>query len=147
MTKTTIFNISFKISVLVISIGLLVITALTFSFYNTMIVEVEENLGKKLESIAKTSSLLITEKDHQTVLSLYLKQNKNIYSHDAFKRVQRSLRDVKKINALTTEIYTVVLPKWAEGNMIYVTMSDEEPFTGNASPSTSIVRKIGRAHV
>lgn len=142
MLKNMRFNISFKISLLVIGIGVLVVVSLGSSFYLATIEGIEDHLGEKLEHVAKTASLLIDEDDHIEILSLYLKQSDKIYESEAFLRTQKALRRVKEINNLTTELYTVILPKWADGKMIFVSMSDEEPSTGNASPSTRIIREV-----
>ncbi len=100
--------------------------------YQSIFSNVETMLGQKLDHIARTAVLLIDPADHQKIEDALMAQEENVTDQDYFKRIQKTLQNIKKSNELTEEIYTVIAPDWAEGNMIFMSMSNEKTYVGNS---------------
>ena len=47
------------------------------------------------------------------------------------KQFKPHLKQIKELNSLESDIYTVVIPEWAQGKMIFVTMSNDKTYIGN----------------
>lgn len=102
---------------------------------------VEKMLGQKLDHIARTAALLIDPDDHKKIEEAYLAEEQNIENKDYFKRVQKVLQDIKNANQLKENIYTVIAPEWADGNMLFMAMSAEKTYIGNAIHAHELVKK------
>ena len=124
---------------LMVSASLLGVGIYTYlSIYGT----VERLLGQKLDHIARTSSLIISASDHKKIEQAFVDGVEDIADHDYFKNVQKELQEIKAVNNLHEHIYTVIAPEWGEGNMIFMSMSNEKPYVGNAIPVHPLVKKV-----
>lgn len=124
--------ISKKITLLLLSVVSICLLVSGFCTYLSMFTNVENMLGQKLNHIAATGSMLINPEDHDKIEKALAGQDANITDKDFFKRVQKTLRDIKNKNKLKEDIYTVIAPDWAEGNMIFIAMSNEKTYVGNS---------------
>lgn len=105
---------------------------------------VEVHLSKRLQHIAGTGSMLIKAEDHNQVFQDYLQQKKDIDQTDYFKRIQKSLKKIKKINQLKSDVYTLIKPSWAPTKMLFMSMSNDKTYIGNALDLTPAVDKVFR---
>ncbi len=99
--------------------------------YRSLSHDLEMQLGERLDHIARTAQLLINPKDHEALVARFLKQEQNLDKTPEFKRLQKTLQIIKERNHLEDEIYTVIAPDWAPGNMIFMAMSAEKTYIGN----------------
>ncbi len=100
--------------------------------YQSIFANVEAMLGQKLDHIARTASLLIDPEDQQKIEDALAAQEDNIADQDYFKRIQKTLQNIKNKNELTQDVYTVIAPDWTDGNMIFTAMSNEKTYIGNS---------------
>lgn len=115
----------------------------TLGIYFSVLENVEKNMGEKLEHIAATGSLLINGEDHQAIFKNFLKNKKEqAIKSIEFKEIVKTLRDIKKINNLEQDIYTLVRPSWIKDKMIFVTMSNEKTYLGNAIDINQYVETV-----
>lgn len=108
-----------------------------FSIFGT----VEHLLGEKLDHIARTASLLVSVEDHKKLEEIFKENPEQAVKSGEFARLRDTLRLIKKQNDLKEDIYTVIAPDWAEGNMIFMAMTNAEPYVGNAMPANENVLK------
>lgn len=106
-----------------------------FSIFST----VERLLGQKLDHVARTATMLISWEDHKKLEEIFQENPQQAAESPEFNRLQATLRQIKKQNGLREDIYTVIAPDWAEGNMIFMAMSNEKPYVGNALPANKNV--------
>lgn len=124
--------ISKKISFLLIGVVTTCFLLSGVLTYLSIFANVETMLGQKLELIANTGVLMIHAEDYQKVEQALLNQDKNLEPLESFKKIQKVLQNIKKNNRLSEDVYTVVAPEWADGNMNFVTMSNEKTYIGNS---------------
>ncbi len=110
--------------------------------YLSIAKKVEVMLGERLEHMVRTGTLLVDPNDHEAIENAFLEQEEKIPEKAEFKRVKDKLDHIKKINGLGVEVYTVIGPEWAEGNMIFIAMSGDKNFTGNSMPLNKTVEKV-----
>ena len=139
-------SIKFKLfasTLLVVGIA----TALvSLGIYSTVLSDLQESLGLRLQHIASTGSLLIDEDAHQDIYKQYIKgvDADEISKSKSFKTIQKTLQSIKNINNLKQDIYTVVLPKWLEKNkqMLFMGMSNDKAYIGNGLERSEIASEV-----
>lgn len=108
------------------------LTAAGVYTYHSIFSNVETMLGQKLDHIARTAVLLIDPADHQKIEDALMAQEENVTEKVYFKRIQKTLQNIKNSNELSEDIYTVIAPDWADGTMIFMSMSNEKTYVGNS---------------
>lgn len=121
--------------------SLIAIMLVAISSYQLSYTKIENLTGQKLKSIAATGSLQISSKDHQLILNDLIQGKSQIDKTDHFKRVQKQLRSIKDVNGLKQDIYTVVIPDGVEDMMVFISMSNEKAYIGNAMKLHPLVKK------
>lgn len=104
---------------------LLIATAGTLIYfsYRTSYLDLEKSVGERLEAIAVTGALMLDGDLHDQINS------KGDEETEAFKKLQKVLRDIKEKNNLQEEIYSFR----REGDELkYIVMSHEKPFIGDS---------------
>jgi two-component system, chemotaxis family, sensor kinase CheA len=131
LTYTNSLSIGKKVTLimaLVLLAGFFILKAyLLFSFGK----KIEVDLGQRLKSIVSSGVIAISADDHKKILNDYLKRKKNIDQTPHFKRTQNILKQIRKRNNLSTDVYTLVNPKWAKDKMIFIAMDSDKNYTGN----------------
>lgn len=135
-------SIALRLVFAICSVVTLSLVAVGTYSYLSIAKKVEVMLGERLEHMVRTGTLLIEPADHEKVENAFLEQIENIPEQDYFKRIKTHLDHIKKINDLSVEVYTVIAPEWAEGNMIFIAMSGDKNFTGNSMLLNETVKKV-----
>lgn len=149
------FHKSIKIKLIISTFFIVIVATLLVSLgiYSSVLSDLQKSMGQRLQHVAATASLLVDAGDHKKVYSYWLKSAmqrpgslsiKEIEQTDEFKRIQKTLRDIKDVNKLQQDIYTVVLPKFLrkQNEMVFMTMSKEKPYIGNSLPISEIALKV-----
>ena len=147
------FQKSIKIKLIISTFFIVIVSTMLVSLgmYTSVLSDLQKSMGQRLQHVAATASLLINASDHKKVYSMWLKsaiKNKGTISEiensKEFKSIQKTLRDIKKVNNLQQDIYTVVLPKFLrkQNEMVFMTMSKEKPYIGNSLPISNIALKV-----
>lgn len=102
---------------------LLIVTAgvLIYFSYRASYEDLEKAIGQRLEAIAATGALMIDGDLHDQISA----KSPEDFQNEAFLKLQKVLRDIKKINGLKEEIYTF---RREEGKVRFVVMSHQKPF-------------------
>lgn len=135
-------SISNKITLILVGSMATILIIVGYLFYQSMSTEVEFMLGKRLEGIARTASLQISGSNHNKLLSKYLEQLPDLEKTIEFKTIQKKLKEIKKVNNLKSDLYTVIAPDWAEGNMIFMAMSNTKTYIGNSMAVTKKIKDV-----
>ena len=114
-----------------LAVSVVMLTSI-FLVYQSSFKQLEKVLGERLESIVINTSRDISVFDHQLVWNKYLKREAGVEKTSSFLKLQATLREIKKRNNLSSEVYTLVNPSWAKDKVIFLAMSNEKPFIGNA---------------
>lgn len=107
----------FTFVLLVISTGVLI-----YFSYHTAYVDLEKSIGLQLEAIATTGALMISGDLHDQV------KTPEDADTEAFKTIQKVLRDIKTKNQLKEEVYTF---RRVGEQVRFIVMSHEKPFIGD----------------
>lgn len=134
------FGLYIFIAFLLTSLGTIV--AVSYASYKMSYQKIEEMIGLKLKSIASTGSLYIDHKAHTKIFKDLVSGKKDIDKTKHFKKVQKQLREIKKVNSLKQDIYTVVNPKQFADKMIFIAMSNKKTYVGNAMDVHPLVKKV-----
>jgi HAMP domain-containing protein len=105
--------------------SLLVVTTsliLIYFSYRTSYSDLEKALGERLEGIAATGALMIDGDLHDQI-----KTNKDADT-EAFKKLQKILREIKEKNNINTPVYTF---RREEGKVKFIVMTNPKPFIGD----------------
>lgn len=116
------FGLGFKI--MIFTFSLLVVTAgiLIYFSYRTAYSDLEEAIGRRLEGIAATGALMLDGDLHDQI------RTQEDAGTEAFKQLQKVLRDIKEKNNLEQEVYTFR----QEGEQVkFVVMTQEKTFIGD----------------
>jgi signal transduction histidine kinase len=135
-------SIALRLVFAICSVVTLSLIAVGTYSYLSIAKKVEVMLGERLEHMVRTGTLLVNAADHEAIENAFLEQEENIPNKEEFKRVKANLDQIKKINDLSVEVYTVIGPEWAEGNMIFIAMSGNKNFTGNSMLLNKAVKKV-----
>lgn len=135
-------SIALRLVFAICSVVTLSLIAVGTYSYLSIAKKVEVMLGERLEHMVRTGTLLVDANDHEAIENAFLEQEENIPEKEEFKRVKAHLDHIKKINDLSVEVYTVIGPEWAEGNMIFIAMSGDKNFTGNSMLLNKTVEKV-----
>ncbi len=107
----------FTFLLLVISAGILI-----YFSYRTSYLDLEEAIGKQLEAIAATGALMIDGDLHDQI------RTPEDANTEAFKTLQKVLRDIKKKNNIKTPVYTFR----QEGEELkFIVMTQEKTYIGS----------------
>lgn len=117
-------KIGLGLKIMLFTFLLLVVTAgvLIYFSYRTSYADLEKAVGQRLEAIAATGALMIDGDLHDQI------KTPADASGDAFKSLQKVLRDIKRINNLKEEVYTF---RREEGKVKFIVMTHEKPFIGD----------------
>ena len=114
----------------------------SYLFYHFTIKNMESMLGKRLENIAQTGTLLIDPKDHSRVLKHYLASHKQITQTREFKKIKNMLRKIRKKNNLNSDVYTLIKQDWAPGHTLFLVMDNDRHYVGHAAPLNPQVENV-----
>ena len=98
--------------------------------------ELEDMLGKNLLGIVHSSVLAIDGDKHQDIF------DKEHFDTQEFKEIQTLLFKIKKMNNLTSDVYTLRKDPEKHNLWQFVTMSAKKPYIGNYyTPSNQIINE------
>lgn len=117
-------KIGLGLKIMIFTFLLVVITAaiLIYFAYRTSYTDLEKAIGERLEAIASTGALMIDGDMHDRI------KGPEDENSEAFIKLQKVLRDIKKRNNLKEEIYTF---RREEGKVKFIVMSHAKPFIGD----------------
>ncbi|MDA9792980.1 ATP-binding protein [Bacteriovoracaceae bacterium] len=144
----SILNKSIKNKLIFSTLFIVVIATVlvAIGIYFTVLTDLQKSMGQRLQHIASTGSLLIEGKTHHDIYKQYVKQvpKEEIEKSKSFLDVQKTLRNIKNINNLEQDIYTVVLPKWLKKDkkMLFMAMSNHKPYIGNGLERSEIASQV-----
>ncbi|NIM17598.1 MAG: HAMP domain-containing protein [Candidatus Aminicenantes bacterium] len=112
------------LKIMIFTILLVVITAgiLIYFSYITSYADLEKAIGERLEAIASTGALMIDGDLHDQI------KGPEDADSEAFKKLQKVLRDIKKKNNINTPVYTF---RREEGKVKFIVMTQSKPFIGD----------------
>jgi methyl-accepting chemotaxis protein len=114
-------GLGFKMMAFIFLMLLFTAGTLIFFSYRTAYLDLEKSIGERLEAIAVTGALMLNGDLHNRI-----KSEKDEES-EAFKKLQKILRDIKEKNNLEEEVCTFR----REGDILkYIVMSHEKAFIG-----------------
>ncbi len=140
-------SISKKITIIFLIVVSVCLVGTGTYTYLSIFENIELLLGQKLNHIARTAVLMIEAEDHLKIEEAMSNQDPEVAESAAFKKIQKTLQNIKLNNQLTEDIYTVIAPEWADGNMIFVTMSNEKSYVGNSiktNPNVALALKTAK---
>jgi two-component system chemotaxis sensor kinase CheA len=134
--------IGIKLMILVVQVLLLfsVITGLTS--YSRLSNDVEGMLAQRLEHIARTGSMLLNPENQKEVIRSILRSAPNVTRSNAFIQEQRTLQQVRRMNGLATDIYTLYIDPARPNEMRFVTMNTDKTYAGNSMPTHPLVAQV-----
>lgn len=111
--------------------------------YESMYKRIEERNGSGLEKVAQMSTLLLTRgEDHNKILEHYLQRNKDITLTPEFKRVQKTLKDIRKKNHLNSNIHILIRQKWAPRHMISLITDNDKNYVTALFPLDPLAKEV-----
>lgn len=135
-------QVSHKITLALFTTVIICSTIVGYFTYQSAAKDLEYQLGLRLEHISRTASLLIDPEDHEKIFLGFLEQDEKLTERDHFKRVQKTLMDIKLQNHLKEDVYTLVLPEWQADKMLFMAMSNDKTYVGNGLDMNPIVKEI-----
>lgn len=135
-------KISAKISILLVFVNTLILSIFSFIVYNQVKATLIDNLGLRLEHIAKTAAIQISPEDQVALMNYYLEGNRDVEKLEAFKKLRSNLQKIKKVNSLSSDVYTFFIPTWNKEKMVFLGMSSAQTYFGNAIDVTPVVAKL-----
>jgi methyl-accepting chemotaxis protein len=115
-------GLGFKIMVFTFLVVVTTAGILIYFSYRTSYSDLEKSLGERLEAIAATGALMIDGDLHDQI-----KTNADANT-EAFKKLQKILRDIKKKNNINTPVYTF---RREQGKVKFIVMTQEKTFIGD----------------
>ena len=131
-----------RLVILFTIVTLIPVLLTSFLFYHFTFKNMESMLGKRLEHIAQTSTILIDASEHNKVVKHYLASHKKITKTAEFKKIKKILKDIRKKNNLNSDIFTLIKQDWAPGHTLYLVMDNDKPYVGNAAPLNPLVENV-----
>lgn len=119
-------SLTVKLALFTSMLCIALISGVIYFSYQISSQELTESLGKQLEAIVRTASLGIDGDLHDQI-----RTNEDAAS-PAFIAMREHLRNVKKVNQLDTEIYTMRRTSNDAGKAVmeFVVMTNEKPYVG-----------------
>ena len=115
-------GLGFKIMVFTFLLVVTTAVILIYFSYRTSYSDLEKSIGERLEAIASTGALMIDGDWHDQI-----KTNEDADT-EAFKKLQKILRDIKEKNNINTPVYTF---RREEGKVKFIVMTNLKPFIGD----------------
>jgi len=115
-------GLGFKIMVFTFLLVAVTAAILIYFSYRTAYSDLEKAIGERLEAIAVTGALMIDGDWHDQI-----KTNADADT-EAFKKLQKILRDIKKRNNINTPVYTF---RREQGKVKFIVMTQEKTFIGD----------------
>ena len=124
------YKVKFTITTFVLVFGVTIFAL--WGIYQKALYKLEIEIQNRLMAISKNSVLQIDDQIHTKLFNSYLRQVPNIEKTPEFLAVKKTLVEIKLRNELPSEVYTIVNPTWAEDKILFLAMTDETPYVGNA---------------
>ncbi len=115
-------GLGFKIMVFTFLLVVATSLILIYFSYRTSYSDLEKSIGERLEAIAATGALMIDGDWHDQI-----KTNEDADT-EAFKKLQKVLRDIKEKNNIDTPVYTF---RREQGKVKFIVMTQEKTFIGD----------------
>jgi methyl-accepting chemotaxis protein len=117
-------KIGLGLKIMIFTFLLVVVTAaiLIYFAYRTSYADLEKSIGERLEAIATTGALMIDGDLHDRI------KGPGDEHSDAFKKLQKVLREIKEKNNINTPVYTF---RREEGKVKFIVMTQPKPFIGD----------------
>jgi two-component system chemotaxis sensor kinase CheA len=155
-SELSFFTIGRKITLAQIGVVLLALIVASVSFFVSVKSDLERLLGQRLESIARTSTLMMSGDDHEAVVKAFIEGGPEAaVKSEAFGRLKAAMQKVQKNNDLTSDVYTLISAerfndmydeegrKALQGNMMFMAMATaKEPYVGNMMPIYDEVKEV-----
>ncbi|NRA67373.1 MAG: HAMP domain-containing protein [Pseudobacteriovorax sp.] len=132
-------SIKTKLLLLVSSLLFLAISIVSGFLYLSSLKRIENGLGEKALSIARTAAITINGDNHSK-----LSQNiSNAGGMEELATLQKKLRMVKNTNSLQTDVYTYTRAWWVNDtdNIVFVGSSSEETFSVKGQAMEAYMKK------
>lgn len=136
-------KISFKklIFIILFSTSFIAVSMVAWTSYRVSFEKIQTLTGQKLKYISATGSLLIDSQSHQKILNDLMVRKEDITETQHFKTVQAQLRKIKSTNNLKQDIYTVAMIDGVPDLMVFIAMTNEKTYVGNAMKLHPKVKK------
>lgn len=116
-------GLGFKIMLLASLLVALTAGSLIFLSYRTAYADLENKIGTRLQAIASTGALLLSGDKHEMI------KGEQDEKKPAFQELRKILRQIKKSNNLSTEVYT--FRKVDDKTLKFVVMTNQKPYIGH----------------
>lgn len=133
--------IGIKLMVLVVQVLLLFSAITGLTSYSRLSTDLESMLAQRLEHIARTGSMLLNSTNQTEVINRIIKHEPDVSASEAFQQEQRTLQQIRRMNGLATDIYTLYVDPIRPEEMIFVTMNSGKTYAGNSMPTHPLVAK------
>jgi two-component system chemotaxis sensor kinase CheA len=134
--------IGIKLMVLVVQVLLFFSVIMGITSYSRLSNDVEVMLAQRLEHIARTGSMLLNAENQKKVIQSILRRDSRLGKSPAFVAEQRTLQEVRRMNGLSTDIYTLFLDPTNPGVMKFATMNSAENYAGNVMATHPLVAEV-----
>lgn len=126
----------------IFAVNIAIITSLYFIVNHRTEKRIINDLGQKLNHIALSTVAGISKKDHKKLYINFRIKGQEAVKTPEFNKISTFLKEIQKQNKLATDVYTVFIPDWAPENMIFLAMSSNEPYLGNGTKTSPMVKKV-----
>lgn len=142
--KSGLLDLSIAKKLVIFQIFLITIAVFGSSYftYQSQLANIDATLGESLERMARAGVHLIPKEAHNLIIEAYLDEDEGIEASEYFKTVQQALRLIKRENELSTDVYTVINPAWNPEIMVFMAMSNEQTYVGNAMDLHPLVAQV-----
>ncbi len=142
--KVGILDLSIAKKLVIFLVFLITFSVFGSSYYSyqSQLSNIDKTLGLNLEHMARAGVHLIPREEHNLIIDAYLDEEEGIDEKTYFKAVQNSLRLIKKENELSTDVYTVINLARSPEYMIFMAMSNEVTYVGNAMALHPLVAEV-----
>lgn len=135
-------SIAKKLVIFLVFLITLSVFGSSYFSYQSQLSNIDKSLGVNLEHMARAGVHLIPREEHTLIIDAYLDEETGIDETAYFKTVQNSLRLIKKENELSTDVYTVINLAHRPEYMVFMAMSNEETYVGNAMALHPLVAQV-----
>lgn len=121
-------SLKYELLVLVGALISFAMVGVSVVVYLTSMKNVEDHLGKRARSIARTIAASIDVADHEAAFNQLLTDYNKMDSNPSYVKIKKNLRHFQKINNLQTEIYTYIKPHWVKDKLMFLVQGQAPKF-------------------
>jgi len=137
------FTIGRKITVFQVAVVLASLSIVSFFSYRSVSKDLELMLAQRLEHIARTGTLLLDGEAHQKIVDGFMEGDEKLHAGKPYLAIHDALKKIKENNKLESDLYTLIdAGELSPGNMMFIAMAKDTPYTGNAMPLHPKVKEV-----